>query len=65
VLIDQVQSRDVEMVSEPWPPLGPNDAGALVATTWHLSDVGAVSDVLVLLHAAVAHMAAASAITTL
>jgi hypothetical protein len=50
-LIDHVQSRDVLMVSEPCPPDAANDDVLLLTATWHLSAVGAVSDVVVLLHA--------------
>jgi hypothetical protein len=39
------------MASEPWPPVAANDKGTLLTLTWHLSTVGAVSDVVVLLHA--------------
>ena len=52
LLTDHVQSRDVAIVSDPCPPLAANDEGVLVAVSWHLSEDGAVSDVLVLLHAA-------------
>jgi hypothetical protein len=63
VLIDHVQSRDVAIVSDPCPPLAPNDAGALLTLTWHLSEDGAVSDVVVWLHAAARHaLAVASAV---
>jgi hypothetical protein len=50
VLIDHVQSRDVAIVSDPFPPAAVNDVGALLTLIWHLSAVGAVSDVVVLLH---------------
>jgi len=50
VLIDHVQSRAVVIVTDPWPPDAENDVGALLTLTWHLSTVGAVSDVVVLLH---------------
>jgi hypothetical protein len=63
VLIDHVQSRDVAMVSDPCPPLAVNDDGALLTLTWHLSELGAVSDVLVLLHAPESQAAAPSAMT--
>jgi hypothetical protein len=46
-----VQSRAVAIVSDPCPPDAENDAGALLTLTWHLSALGAVSDVVVLLHA--------------
>jgi len=49
VLIDHVQSRAVAMVSDPFPPAAVNDVGELVTLTWHLSAVGAVRDVVVLL----------------
>jgi hypothetical protein len=49
VLIDHVQSRDVAIVSDPCPPDAENDVGTLLTLTWHLSAVGAVSDVVVLL----------------
>lgn len=62
VAIDHVQSRDVAMVSDPCPPLDVNDVVELLTLTWHLSDVGAVSDVVVLLHA-VARQAPAAATT--
>ena len=45
VAIDQVQSRAVEIVTEPGPPPDPNAAGVLAASTWHLSDEGARLDV--------------------
>ena len=68
VLIDHVQSRDVAIVSDPCPPADENDAGALLALTWHLSavgTVGAVSDVVVLLQAReTAALATPSAIRT-
>ena len=64
-LIDHVQSREVAMASDPWPPDAANDEGALLTLTWHLSAVGAVSDVDVLLHAReMAAPAMASAMTT-
>lgn len=50
VLIDHVQSRDVAIVSDPFPPAAVNDVAVLLTVTWHLSAVGAVSDVVVLLH---------------
>ena len=53
-MTDQVQSRDVAIVSDPCPPDDENDVGTLLTLTWHLSPVGAVgvvSDVVVLLHA--------------
>jgi hypothetical protein len=49
LVIDHVQSREVATVSDPWPPLAANDVGALLTLTWHLSAVGDVSEVLVLL----------------
>lgn len=49
VLIDHVQSREVATVSDPWPPLAVNDVGALLTLTWHLSAVGDVIEVVVLL----------------
>ena len=49
LVIDQVQSRDVATVSDPWPPLAANDVGALLTLTWHLSALGEVSEVVVLL----------------
>jgi hypothetical protein len=58
VLTDHVQSRDVAMVSEPWPPLAVKDVGELLTLTWHLSAVGDVSEVVVLLQAPVRHAAA-------
>jgi hypothetical protein len=64
VPIDQVQSRAVVIVSDPSPPVGPNDEGALLTLTWHFSDVGAVNDVLVLLHAAPRQAPAAASPTT-
>src|SRR5215218_1796476 len=51
VLIDHVQSRAVAIVSAPWPPVAANADGALLTLTWHFSAVGAVRDVVVLLHA--------------
>ena len=53
VLIDQVQSRPAAIVTDPWPPDDENDVGAPVTLIWHLSaaaGVGAVSDVVVLVH---------------
>jgi hypothetical protein len=47
---DQVQSRAVVIVSEPFPPPAPNDDGAADAVTAHRSADGAVSEVSVLLH---------------
>jgi hypothetical protein len=49
VLIDHVQSRDVAIVSDPFPPAAVNPVVELLTLTWHLSAVGAVSDVVVLL----------------
>src|SRR5436305_8719979 len=42
---DQVQSRDVEIVTEPVPPSAEKDVGEPVAVIWHLSAVGAINDV--------------------
>ena len=56
-----MQSREAEIVTEPLPPEASNVDGA-VADTWHLSAPGAVTDVLVEVHAAAS--AAASAATT-
>ena len=43
--IDHEQSRDVEIVTEPTPPAAPKDEGPLLTETWHLSVVGATTDV--------------------
>ncbi len=52
VAIVQVQSRDVLMVTVPVPPLAPNEAGDVPATTWHfVSAVGPAMDVSAELHA--------------
>jgi hypothetical protein len=51
VLIDHVQSRDVAIASDPWPPAAAKDDGEVLTLTWHLSAVGDVSDVVVLLQA--------------
>jgi len=51
VLIDHVQSRAVVMESEPCPPVAAKAVGELLTLTEHLSTVGAVSDVVVLLQA--------------
>lgn len=51
VLIDHVQSRAVAMESEPCPPVAAKVVGELLRLTEHLSTVGAVSDVVVLLQA--------------
>ena len=53
VVIDQVQSRWVATVTDPWPPADPNVVGAVVTFTSQRSVVGDVSDVSVLLHARV------------
>jgi hypothetical protein len=55
VAIDQVQSREVVMVSVPEPPPGPNADGEFATVTWHLSSaaVGPTTDVSVDLHAIV------------
>lgn len=68
VLTDHVQSRDVAIVRDPRPPDDENDVGAPPTLTWHLSPVlavGAVSDVVVLLHARERPEAMASAMTEL
>jgi hypothetical protein len=51
VVIDQVQSRAVTIVTAPWPPVAPNVDGVPLAVTGHRSLLGAVSDVSVRLHA--------------
>jgi hypothetical protein len=61
VAIDHVQSRAVAMVSDPCPPVAVKEVGELLTLTWHLSEVGAVSDVVVLLHALVRYAPAATA----
>ena len=58
VATDHVQSREVAIVSDPCPPVAVNAEGALLTLTWHLSEEGAVIEVVVLLHAAPAHDAA-------
>ena len=69
VLIDHVQSRAVAIVTDPCPPDDENDVGALATITWHLpavAGVGAVVDVVVLVHPRDAPEAAtASAVITL
>jgi len=45
VLIDQVQSRAVVIVNDPCPPVAVNADGALLTPSWHLSAVGAFSEV--------------------
>jgi hypothetical protein len=69
VLIDHVQSRAVAIVTDPCPPDDENDVGALATLTWHLAavaGVGAVVDVVVLVHAREApETATASAVITL
>ena len=47
VLIDHVQSRAVVIVNDPCPPVAVNADGALLTPTWHLSAVGALSEVWV------------------
>jgi hypothetical protein len=42
---DHVQSRDVEIVTDPDPPSAEKEVGDPVAVIWHLSAVGAVSEV--------------------
>jgi hypothetical protein len=42
--IDQVQSREADTVTEPEPPVGPNDEGVLLTVTLHLSADGATRD---------------------
>src|SRR5207237_1181729 len=51
VVIDQVQSRVVTIVTAPCPPAAAKVDGALVALTEHRSAVGAVTDVSALVHA--------------
>jgi hypothetical protein len=51
VVIDQVQSRAVTIVTAPCPPAAPNADGEPLAVTAHRSLLGAVSDVSVRLHA--------------
>jgi hypothetical protein len=60
VVIDQVQSRAVVMVNEPEPPVEVNVDGALLAVTWHLLSVGALTEVCAELQAG-ARQASASA----
>jgi hypothetical protein len=47
VVIDHVQSRAVVIASEPGPPAAENADGTLLTATWHLSAVGALTDVWV------------------
>jgi hypothetical protein len=49
VLIDHVQPREVTIDRDACPPFAPKAVGALLTLTWHVSEDGAVSDVLVLL----------------
>jgi hypothetical protein len=51
VLIDHVQSREVVMVNEPEPPAEVKVDGTLLAVTWHLLSVGALTEVCVELQA--------------
>lgn len=51
VVIDHVQSREVVMVNEPEPPVAVKADGALLAVTWHLLSVGALTEVCVELQA--------------
>ena len=51
VLIDHVQSRAVAIESDPCPPVAAKVVCELLTLTEHLSTVGAVSDVVVLLQA--------------
>jgi hypothetical protein len=48
---DHVQSRAAVIASEPEPPFAVNADGAVLAVTWHLSAVGALTDVCVELQA--------------
>ena len=64
MLIDHVQSRAVVIASDPDPPLAENADGELLAATWHLSAVGAFSDVWVELHATAAAMVHATSAAT-
>jgi hypothetical protein len=48
---DHVQSRGAVIASEPGPPFAVNAAGTLLALTWHLSALGALTDVWVELQA--------------
>jgi len=40
-----VQSRGVDIASDPLPPAAPNDVGDPLTDTWHFDDVGAVTEV--------------------
>jgi hypothetical protein len=60
-LADHVQSRGADIVSDPLPPVEPNEVGDPLAETWHLDDVGAVTEVSELVQAA--QVAATSAAT--
>jgi hypothetical protein len=43
--IDQLQSRAVEMATEPSPPLAVKEEGLFSIDSWHLSEVGDVTEV--------------------
>src|SRR4051794_6802941 len=58
---DHVQSRAVVIASDPWPPAAANADGALLTLTWHLSPVGALSEVCVELQLAAASASATAA----
>ena len=58
--IDHVQSRAAVIVTVPLPPVAPNDEGAMLTPTWHLSDEGDVTDVWVEVQAAARHAAASA-----
>jgi len=58
---DHEQSREVETVSDPEPPFGPNDEALLLTLIAHLVPVGAVTEVELERHAAAAIVRAQTA----
>src|SRR3954449_8807282 len=64
VAIDQVQSRAAVTAIAPCPPVAVKADGALLAVTWHLSAVGALTDVWVELQPEKRQASATEAIDT-
>jgi hypothetical protein len=57
---DQVQSRGAVIASDPGPPFAANADGTLLALTWHLSALGALTEVSVELQAETTHTTAST-----
>src|SRR5256885_504151 len=62
---DHVQSRGAVIASEPGPPFAVNADGTLLALTWHLSVLGALTDVCAELHAEPRHATASTQTETI